>query len=503
MKNTFLSVILILTFITYPASGGGDSLGAQAGNILTVSTSGNDQNFCTDTSPCRTIQHCINVAPNGSTCKVLAGTYNERSSISKPVIVQCTQKPCITKGVTINGNGAVYDGFSVRNAVGTCGQITGDSTIQNVDCIGVSISSGNGADADCWRLFSNGPEFHRVSCSGLARGDAPHNDCWQSYSPAAINFEITDSSCDNYHYQVAADGTILKSQGFQFENGVANGQILRVLIHAPRCVNLGDPDDTKTTTNIHISHMTCIGGPRTEGRENYGIFHTKATNTTVENSIFYIDGPVFTGSGITSHHNLCFRLGGTSCVGTRNGTGDINNVDPQFVNPAIGDYSLKSSSPARGKGSDGSDLGAFQFGVTIPPTASVPTFTPSVTFTRTPTRTPTVTRTPTGSPTVTRTPVPSSVNATSSLTPVLTGTASVVPPTATRTFTRTPTPTRTITKTSTTSATPSITMTPSPTLPVTHTVTPTATPPPTFNRCDFNKDGRVSWSEFWRCIFRR
>jgi hypothetical protein len=54
------------------------------------------------------------------------------------------------------------------------------------------------------------------------------------------------------------------------------------------------------------------------------------------------------------------------------GSGIIDSVDPQFVAPDKGDFRLKPGSPAIGKASDGSDLGAFSSsGAAPPPSAAV------------------------------------------------------------------------------------------------------------------------------------
>jgi hypothetical protein len=123
--------------------------------------------------------------------------------------------------------------------------------------------------------------------------------------------------------------------------------------------------------------------------------------------------------------------------------------DPLFVNTSEFDFHLQTGSPAIGAGSDGSDLGAFPFGVYITSTPPVITSTviPSVTNTLT---TPSITITTTPIPSTTsiiidtNTPIPTVTNTilpTGTNTPTLTRTP--LPPTATRTATRTFVPTST------------------------------------------------------------
>lgn len=109
--------------------------------------------------------------------------------------------------------------------------------------------------------------------------------------------------------------------------------------------------------------------------------------------------------------------------------------------------------------------------------SSISRYTPTPTFTHTPTRTPTITRTPTRtlSPTITRTP-------TRTLSPTITRTPTRTPTrtnTPTRTLSPTITNTPTITRTPTRTPTHTPTNTPTNTLPVTSTSTRTPTRTPT------------------------
>lgn len=117
--------------------------------------------------------------------------------------------------------------------------------------------------------------------------------------------------------------------------------------------------------------------------------------------------------------------------------------------------------------------------VLAPTRTRTPTFTPSPTRTRTPTFTPSSTFSPV--PSVTFTEIPS-------FTPTLTQTLI---------FTESPIVTSSVTQMPISTLTLPLTPTPTPT--VTPTRTPAPTPSP--NRCDYNKDGRVTFWESVRCWF--
>src|SRR6266508_701420 len=52
------------------------------GNTLYVQTSGNDTAPCTETAPCKTITHAVQLAVSGDTIKVGVGTFPEGTGVS-------------------------------------------------------------------------------------------------------------------------------------------------------------------------------------------------------------------------------------------------------------------------------------------------------------------------------------------------------------------------------------------------------------------------------------
>ncbi|HLT53037.1 MAG TPA: hypothetical protein VKZ97_04080 [Flavobacteriaceae bacterium] len=111
----------------------------------------------------------------------------------------------------------------------------------------------------------------------------------------------------------------------------------------------------------------------TPATNDLGLFEN-CTNPVVNNNIFLItsNNTIATelkllNSSINFQNCLTFAFGGQT-LNTLNGTGNLNNTNPQFVN--IGDtanmaftvsnnYKLNTGSPAIGAGSDGDDLGIF------------------------------------------------------------------------------------------------------------------------------------------------
>lgn len=469
-----------------------------------VSISGNDQNFGTQTSPWRSIQKCANTANIGDTCNINSGNYNERVIVSRSGITfqAVGALGSVTmKGFTLNGaNNTVQriyvfesTDFNAGISVFGSGNIVRNNKIERARQAGIHIQANNvvvegneilrtldvDTDGDGIRFFGDGNIIRGNYIHDLTYqpGDSAHRDCFQTWGTDSRGFAsntlIEGNTCDNRQYL----NSELKGQGFMMDgNGKANNITIRnnvIRSYQNYILNISGLKIENNTFEMHQNGAALI--------------LQNDTNTTLRNNIFY--STTSRGGGISmccnfitptsSGQNYDYRTHGTYPTSSEFTT--IKGINPLFVNPSAGDFHLQPNSPMCTNGQNGGYAGAYPCGNP---------------------------QTPTVTPTVTKTPVSPTLTATPSLTPVFTGTASVVPPTLTRTPTRTATVTRTVTQTSTSSVTPSITMTPTTTTPITRTVTftprpATPTPTPSFNRCDFNRDGRVSWSEFWRCIFQR
>jgi Protein of unknown function (DUF1565) len=96
-----------------------------SGTTLYVATTGLDTNPCTKAAPCQTVQHAIDVAPNGATIQVEAGTYNQTFNITKPLIVAgAGASKTIIDGTNQDYGALGYFGVVGIDNASTAGQIT-------------------------------------------------------------------------------------------------------------------------------------------------------------------------------------------------------------------------------------------------------------------------------------------------------------------------------------------------------------------------------------------
>ena len=175
---------------------------------------------------------------------------------------------------------------------------------------------------------------------------------------------------------------------------------------------------------IYVKDYTTLAFTNTiiAGHHSVGITVTTGSTATLEATLWYDNGSDAGGEGNIS-------------------TGTVNVYgDPAFINPAGGDYHIGVTSAAIDAGVDagvmldidgqvrpwanGFDIGADEYGSTLPTPTPTSTPTPTLTPTHTPTPTPTSTHTPTSTPT--STPAPTSTS-----TPTPTATATTPTPTPT------------------------------------------------------------------------
>ncbi|MBI3786491.1 MAG: carboxypeptidase regulatory-like domain-containing protein [Deltaproteobacteria bacterium] len=279
--------------------------------------------------------------------------------------------------------------------------------------------------------------------------------------------------------------------GFGAQSGAF---VLRINADCPRPFR-NDPRDLGTAESISVSGTTtCAANLLTDSACGDG-------GNNAPDTVFVYTAPssgsyVFSTEGSTFDTTLSVRLG--TCAGEELGCDD--DIMPGIQQSRVTVQLSGGQTVVVGVDAFGSKTGNFLLSVnatpftptvtasrsatrtatvspTITQTASV-TGTPSVTPTRTPTRTPSGTSTWT--PTRSRTPTPSSTRSP-------TGTATSSPtatPSASRTPTATPTAslTRTATVTFTASLSPSPTRTASPTTTLTPSATPSRTPTPSATR---------------------
>ncbi len=466
-------VAFALTFGSFYNVGASSTTAPQlAVTTYYVATTGNDANAGTSAAPFKTIQKCANAAVSGAVCSVAAGTYAERVSVTRAGIgfqgnglvtmqgFQISADNVSVRGFYITGmastlvgltvsaktcvieNNHVYyaprGGISLESSSSGC--VVKNNKLEKNSQWGISVDGTNHTvdgneiwntiqyhpqwvnppswvDADGIRFFGTGHVIRNNYIHDI-KFDATYNktahiDCFQTWTPGTANVLFEGNKCEEMYIHMEASGAYMKAQGFMIEGGAHDITIRNNVINAYRSINLGDPDDASTTNNINILNNTFVGAiPVQLGREEYGVFITKATNVTVKNNIFFnIIGPAFIGT-VNGSYNLFYRADGQPLSGSAK-TGDLWNVNPLLT----GDYHLTASSPAIGKAQGGGDMGAFPFSGTPAATAtlvktSTPTAAATLTFTATPIASP-----------VAASPTPTA----SSISPSVTPMASLVP----------------------------------------------------------------------------
>ncbi|MEZ4828285.1 MAG: right-handed parallel beta-helix repeat-containing protein [Bacteroidia bacterium] len=102
------------------------------------------------------------------------------------------------------------------------------------------------------------------------------------------------------------------------------------------------------------------------GTPTAGTVFSTASHLIITNNIFYY-GRSPQGTTLSTYNNniAYFTPNDTMVIGTNTGSGNLINVNPQFVNAPSGtfdyayDYQLKSNSQGKNAGTDGTDIGAY------------------------------------------------------------------------------------------------------------------------------------------------
>lgn len=193
-----------------------------------------------------------------------------------------------------------------------------------------------------------------ISLVSGSSGGPPH------YNTFAGNTVIADNSKALFHY-IETYGSVYQNNLFISNSGVGS--------------SYWDTTSTVGANRNIFSHNTFVNrgsGPAFHLLEGRGL-----RNTTFQDNIFQSDSTnIITGSlsgqlsGFIASNNIYHRRSGSVAFqGIGNfsswvsASGDTNSLstNPLFVNYSSGDYHLQSSSPARGAGTSGSDIGALPF----------------------------------------------------------------------------------------------------------------------------------------------
>jgi hypothetical protein len=412
---------------------------------------------------------------NGTISQVVGPGYYNGFTVANGKTIECIPaRSCIVNNtIKLNGN-ATLKGFVVDGAYSYAGielyvgnNLAENNEVRNVTQCSTGHAPGDGtcpsyADADGFRFWGpgnimRGNYIHDITYANPLNQHPttpPHIDCFQTWSDSsthipAVSTIIEYNICDNFSELSTYKGGTM---GVELDD--ASGTIIQNnYFHT-----FGKKVDLDTNnSNTTIKNNIFIGGPINLSKPQYGIFNSGGTNTIVNNNLFYdING------GTTP---WIFN------VPAANQWANLMKINPQLSST----YRPLPGSPLCGAGTNGSDIGVYPCGGPVPPTA-------------------------------TNTPVPATQTSTATRT-AIPPSFTPIPPTATikipQTFTSVVilSPTFTLIPPSVTNT--AIIFTPTNTkVPVTPTATPT--PPPAYDRCDYNKDGRISgWSE-WICkIFGR
>lgn len=243
--------------------------------------------------------------------------------------------------------------------------------------------SGTAGDCDYNRLWGDGDTFrrnyyHGMNLSTMCVSAAPHVDCFQTfyYSPGneySRNHVFDGNTCKDYHEGVMASNTGAAAgdmSNWTLINNVFGGGSFSIW-----CGVFDSRNFTVTYNNNDCYNGFIVS------RDSWG---SGGAHLIAHNNIFSADGSGYLGSSIY------YSESGGSISGSGNniqyaptrtlsGTGDLNNVDPKYVNVGT-DFHLQSGSPAIGaatnvgltadhdgnvrpSGSTGTgyDIGAYQF----------------------------------------------------------------------------------------------------------------------------------------------
>ncbi|MCY3629502.1 MAG: DUF5123 domain-containing protein [Bacteroidetes bacterium] len=142
----------------------------------------------------------------------------------------------------------------------------------------------------------------------------------------------------------------------------------------------GDTDPATPEPEVIVDHLTCHNCGHSNGRAIYprGVQTARITNSIIANSLVDEErwSVNLTGTSSISHSNLFMvskiELGGSSTQEA------ISEIDPQFANPDMLDFTLPADSPLLTMGTDGMGIGDMRWitsGVAIEEDTPIPSET--------------------------------------------------------------------------------------------------------------------------------
>lgn len=169
--------------------------------------------------------------------------------------------------------------------------------------------------------------------------------------------EETDSGLFNVKYFEVSNTTI------------ANTRASAIYVYS------GDTDPATPEPEVIVDRLTCYNCGHSNGRAIYprGVQTARITNSIIANSLVDEErwSVNLTGTSSISHSNLFMvskiQLGGSSTQEA------ISEIDPEFANPEMLDFTIPASSPLRTMGTDGMGIGDMRW---MPSTVAIEEDTP-------------------------------------------------------------------------------------------------------------------------------
>jgi uncharacterized protein YjdB len=325
-----------------------------------VDVAGNDGNAGTSAAPWRTLQHAADVTNPGDTVIVNDGVYTgggnvvtiSRSGTAAGWLVFRAahlwgavidgQNNSSTTGIEINGSYIRVQGFEVRNtsrygvdAYGGSETAAGNHDIDVLQnhihdighiCTG-SVGGIVGVDAYSDNLTIERNLIHDIGRLGPGeQGCVEVNTNWQNH--------------DHGVYNGIGDNVVIRNNVFyNFTHGFA--------------IQRYNGNGAVTNGLTIVNNTFAFPNP---WRDSHIIIATGVNNLLIANNIFYnptTAGVWFDTGGLTNvtlSNNLSFGAAVSEGLTGMTSAGNLENVDPQFVNPAGLDFHLQAASPAIGAG---------------------------------------------------------------------------------------------------------------------------------------------------------
>jgi hypothetical protein len=293
-------------------------------------------------------------------------------------IIQNIEGVALGQAIMVKGNNNVITHNYLHDLVMVVNTVGGDD---DYGANGVVIrSSGN-----------------EISYNKIVNGKAPSYD--YGFDGGAFELYSSNQSMDNnvFHHNWAANNEGFLEVGSQGGQSVANNTFSYNVSYKNEkfaSIHLGTTGFGTQTTNMRIENNTIVE-PDNSNKQLFWIW-SPATPSTMSftNNIVYsaVKGGASNQIGFTHSHNLFYMSGGAS-LGLSPDTTDITGSDPKFVNLGGEDFHLQAGSPAINKGVNlgytkdyedhavpigaAPDIGAYEYGQTVPDATSTPTTTPT------------------------------------------------------------------------------------------------------------------------------